>query len=132
MARAVDFMIKPDVGLVHHIPVGIQPRGIGSYLERAFLNTAHAKMYTVINKVAVASCVVGKSNMLRKSTVERIGGLPQFGKFISEDNIIGQAIWSQGLRHVIPADLAYQRLGRSGAEDYLQRRCRWTRIRKYA
>ena len=39
----------------------------GSHVERAFLSTNHAKMYLAINAVAVDSCVMGKSNMYRKS-----------------------------------------------------------------
>ncbi|KAI9364417.1 glycosyltransferase family 21 protein [Zopfochytrium polystomum] len=132
MARSVDIMCQPNVGLVHHVPVGVDPLGPGSLLERAFLNTAHAKMYTCINAANIDSCVVGKSNIYRKSTLDRAGGLAPFGKFISEDNIIGQAIWRMKFRHVISPDLAYHRLGYGTWGDYFMRRFRWCRIRKVA
>lgn len=45
---------KRRVGLVHHVPFAVLPgkggEGVGSWLERAFLNTVHAKMYLAINK----------------------------------------------------------------------------------
>lgn len=132
MGRSVDVMMDPKVGLVHHLPVGIKPLSLGPQMERAFLNTFHAKMYTIINKMRLSSCVVGKSNIFRRSSMSHVGGLAPFAKFISEDNAIGQTIWKRGLRHVITSDVAYQPLGLGTLTDFFQRRARWTRIRKYA
>jgi ceramide glucosyltransferase len=63
LARSVDaFLLSPSfeqqgkrrVSLVHHVPFAVIPppgnRGLGSWLERAFLNTNHAKMYLAINR----------------------------------------------------------------------------------
>lgn len=68
LARSVDaFLLSPScelqgkrrVSLVHHVPFAIIPppgnRGLGSWLERAFLNTNHAKMYLAINRYVPAS-----------------------------------------------------------------------------
>ncbi|KAJ3105717.1 hypothetical protein HDU97_007694 [Phlyctochytrium planicorne] len=131
LGRSVDLLMLPRVGLVHHLPVATNPVGFGSYLEAAFLNTVHAKMYIVINKVAVASCIVGKSNLFRKKSLNPVGGLLKFGRFMSEDNIIGNTIWNQRLRHMMTNDVASQPLGKVSMEDYFLRRARWTRIRKY-
>lgn len=62
------------VGLIHHVPLGINPnsRSLGSLVERAFLSTTHAKMYIAINSLAIDSCVMGKSNLWRKSDLERV------------------------------------------------------------
>lgn len=61
------------VGLVHHAPSGVLPADSwGSHIERVFLSTNHAKMYLAINSVAVDSCVMGKSNMYRKSDLARV------------------------------------------------------------
>ncbi|TPX57498.1 hypothetical protein SpCBS45565_g08198 [Spizellomyces sp. 'palustris'] len=131
MGRSVSELMHPGIGLVHHLPCGVSPQTYGSYLEQAFLNTAHAKMYITINKVALASCVIGKSNMFRKSVLAQLGGLENYGKYMSEDNIIGEAIWKLGLRHRMTTDVAYQTLGSLSVPDYFKRRARWIRIRKY-
>ncbi|KAN0062600.1 Ceramide glucosyltransferase [Thecaphora frezii] len=61
------------VGLVHHVPLAVLPGdGWGSHVERVFLSTTHAKMYLAINAFAIDSCVMGKSNMYRKSDLERV------------------------------------------------------------
>ncbi|WFD31308.1 ceramide glucosyltransferase [Malassezia sp. CBS 17886] len=64
---------SPHVGLVHHVPLGVHPADtFASHVERAFLSTTHAKMYLAINALAVDSCVMGKSNMYRKSDLARV------------------------------------------------------------
>ncbi|KAJ3057027.1 hypothetical protein HK097_001511 [Rhizophlyctis rosea] len=132
LLSSVRALLSPRIGLVHHLPVGIVPTSNGSLLERTFLNTAHAKMYLTINKIAIASCIIGKSNMFRRSDLKAVGGLRHFGKYMCEDNIIGEYIWGLGLRHKMTGDLALQSLGDSlTVWDYIKRRARWIRIRKY-
>lgn len=62
------------VGLVHHVPFGVDARAqsLGSQVEKIFLCTTHAKMYLAINALAIESCVMGKSNLWRKSDLERV------------------------------------------------------------
>ncbi|SNX87143.1 related to Ceramide glucosyltransferase [Melanopsichium pennsylvanicum] len=56
------------VGLVHHVPFAVLPStSWGSRIERVFLSTTHAKMYLALNALSIDSCVMGKSNMYRKS-----------------------------------------------------------------
>ncbi|KAG0245073.1 hypothetical protein BGW41_004330 [Actinomortierella wolfii] len=131
MGRSVDKMMKPNVGLVHHLPFGIRPQSLGSELELMFLNSVHAKMYLFINWTGLASCVVGKSSMYRKSDLDKSGGLAAYGKYMAEDNLIATAIFNMGYKHEMTSDLAYQSLGSMTPTDYFLRRSRWTRIRKY-
>ncbi|KAF9090150.1 hypothetical protein BGX27_002328 [Mortierella sp. AM989] len=131
MGRSVDKMMKPGVGLVHHLPFGVRPQTLGSELELMFLNTVHAKMYLFINWTGLASCVVGKSSLYRRSDLEKVGGLAKFGKYMAEDNLIATEIFNMGYKHEMTSDLAYQSLGSMTPSDYFLRRARWTRIRKY-
>ncbi|KAF9899423.1 hypothetical protein BX616_003047 [Lobosporangium transversale] len=131
MGRSVDKMMKPGVGLVHHLPFGVGPKTLGSELELMFLGTVHAKMYLFINWTGLASCVVGKSSLYRRSDLDRVGGLAKFGKYMAEDNLIATEIFNMGYKHEMTSDLAYQSLGSMTPSDYFLRRARWTRIRKY-
>ncbi|KAF9978601.1 hypothetical protein BGZ73_001517 [Actinomortierella ambigua] len=131
MGRSMDKMMQPGVGLVHHLPFGIRPQSLGSELELMFLNSVHAKMYLFINMTGLASCVVGKSNLYRKSDLDKVGGLAAFGKYMAEDNLVATAIFNMGYKHEMTSDLAYQSLGSMTPTDYFLRRSRWTRIRKY-
>lgn len=131
LGRSVDQLCKPGVGLVHHLPFGVRPKSLGSQMELMFLNTVHAKMYLAINYLRLGSCVVGKSNMYRRSDLDKVGGLRNFGKYMAEDNLIATAIWNMGYRHEMTSDLAYQPLGSMTTVEYFLRRSRWGRIRKY-
>ncbi|KAJ7654989.1 glycosyltransferase family 21 protein [Mycena polygramma] len=159
LARSVDALVGPPppnvprkrIALVHHVPFAVVTESrIGSRIEEAFLNTNHAKMYIAINTVAVESCVVGKSNMYRRSDLERVNGslkplqssdrattqpgpcgLPAFGRFLAEDNMIASALWHElGERHDLSCDTARNVVGNMSLSDYVWRRVRWIRVRK--
>ncbi|CAK5280003.1 unnamed protein product [Mycena citricolor] len=155
LARSVDALVGPPstsprkrIALVHHVPIAVvtEPR-LGSRIEEAFLNTNHAKMYIAINTAAIESCVMGKSNLYRRSDVERINGslkpltsdadpgergLAAFGRFLAEDNMIATSLWHElGDRHDLSCDVARNVVGNMTLSDYIWRRVRWIRVRKH-
>jgi ceramide glucosyltransferase len=158
LARSVDVLttlpsssrIPGSIALVHHVPLALvnEPQ-VGSRLEAAFLNTNHAKMYIAINTVGIESCVVGKSNLYRRSDIDRLNaslvpirlqrtleprehGLRAFGKYLAEDNTIASAIWHElGFRHDLSCDVARNVVGSMSFSDYVWRRVRWIRVRKH-
>jgi ceramide glucosyltransferase len=132
LRRAIHFFRNPKVGLVHHVPCGVELSSFGAYLDSGFLNCNHARMYSVINSLGVASCIIGKSNLFRKSDLIKIGGLEQFGKYMAEDNMIGVLLMNIGLTHQVAPDFVYQSMGYVTVTNFLMRRIRWLRIRKYA
>ncbi|KAJ3358061.1 hypothetical protein GGF32_000763 [Allomyces javanicus] len=119
------------VGMVHHLPVAEAPTSLGADLEWFFLNAVHAKMYVGLNWLSVSSCIIGKSTLFRRSDLAKAGGLRAFGQYMAEDNMMGTALWNQGLAHVMTTDRARQALGTITTRDFYGRRIRWGRIRKY-
>ncbi|KAJ3124479.1 hypothetical protein HK098_001090 [Nowakowskiella sp. JEL0407] len=118
---------------------------MGALFEWCIINCSHAKLYTVINYLAegYASCVVGKSNMFRRSDIcapdatqqEIKTGLAKFGKYMNEDNRIAEEILKLGKVHAISTDLAIQThdSGKTmSIRDCLDRHTRWKRTRKFA
>lgn len=139
-----------QIGLIHHLPFAILPHNaLGSRVEQVFLCGTHAKMYLAINYVCIASCVAGKSCLFRKSDLERAaeirrrsgkglllaegeGGLAAFGKYLGEDNMIGESLWNDlGMRHAMGEDLAANPVGTMSLNSFFRRRVRWIRVRKY-
>ncbi|RKP12434.1 glycosyl transferase family 21-domain-containing protein, partial [Piptocephalis cylindrospora] len=131
MERAAQALCRPGIGLVHHLPFAIEPRGFGARLEQMFLDTTHARMYSGINWTATASCVNGKSNLYRKEDIGRIGGLGAFANYLAEDNMIAERILHLGQRGHHLIGMAWQPLGPMSVGAYYGRRARWSRIRKY-
>ena len=158
LARSVDALTHSThstrkIALVHHVPFAfVNKPCLGSRIEEAFLNTNHARMYIAINTVAIDSCVVGKSNLYRRSELELVDGsmipkaqnpnregslppnkrgLPAFGRFLAEDNMIAKALWHElGMRHELSCDVASNVIGNMSFSDYVWRRVRWIRVRK--
>lgn len=136
------FNANPRVHLVHHLPlcVSVVPgvkRNWGAKLDEMFLFTAHSKFYSAINFVAVAPCVMGKSNLYRRSALDAATasapgcGLQEFARYIAEDNMIAECLWKNGGRTALTVDSAIQPLGNVPFDGYLYRRIRWLRVRKY-
>ncbi|KAI8813618.1 glycosyl transferase family 21-domain-containing protein, partial [Cladochytrium replicatum] len=132
LRRSVELLLLPNVGLVHQLPCVVKPTTIGAKLEWSFMNGVHARMYTTLNWLNISSCIIGKSMLFRKSVLGLCGGLEPFGKYMSEDNAIGTAIWNQGFKHRQSLDLAYHPTKTPAVEDFCMRMSRWIRTRKYA
>ncbi|KAK2756452.1 hypothetical protein FQN54_005345 [Arachnomyces sp. PD_36] len=127
----------------------------GSRVEELFLSSSHAKMYSAINSVSVAPCVVGKSNMFRRSHLNyltstepshvpgRNPGIDFFSDNICEDHLIGDLLWKRqvpdekqigqlwGKHALLFGDLAIQPVADMSLRGYLARRVRWLRVRKF-
>lgn len=133
---------------------GVFRRVGGGRLEELFLSSAHAKFYTAINTVLVAPCIVGKSNMFRRSHLDyltqcldnRSGctGIDYFSNNICEDHLIGDLLWrgsvpdeigpnarSMGKHGMVFGDLAVQPMAGMSVSEYIARRIRWLRVRKF-
>ncbi len=122
----------------------------GSKLEEMFMSSAHAKFYTAINTVLIAPCIVGKSNMFRRSHLHqltsedpaRLPGLDYFSHNICEDHLVGDLLWkgktlderkgeNLGKHALLFGDLAVQPMAAMSLRDYIARRIRWLRVRKF-
>ncbi|CAK7213802.1 Ceramide glucosyltransferase [Sporothrix bragantina] len=144
---------------VHQLPIvvdlGTSSTGSGAALDEMFMATTHAKFYSAINTVGIAPCIVGKSNMFRKSHLDRLTdpaqnltvlsakdaqrgrGIDFFSSYICEDHLIGDLLWRSplpGYRNhgLVTGDLAVQPMAPDvTAKAYAARRVRWLRVRKW-
>lgn len=130
----------------------------GGRLEEMFMTTSHAKFYAAINTVSIAPCIVGKSNMFRKSHLDlftdpshnpilppssstRGRGLDFFSSYICEDHLIGDLIWRSSPspnsgtafhnHALVFGEVAVQPMAGMSVAAYAARRVRWLRVRKW-
>jgi ceramide glucosyltransferase len=154
---------------VHQLPlvVDVTPPGstnawnyAGGRFEEAWFSAAHAKFYTAINTVLIAPCIVGKSNMFRRSHLNALTegkGLDFFSHNICEDHLVGDLLWKRPLPESVRiksleedrvsgkapntkpwgnhalcfGDLAVQPVRGMGVGEFVSRRVRWLRVRKF-
>ena len=94
-------------------------------------------MYLAINGSEVDACVMGKSNLWRKSDLERttLGrgqGIAGYGQTLGEDGVLGIATWHElGMRHAMNGDVVGNTIGSMPLSAYIKRRIRWIRVRKF-
>ncbi|KAF3083483.1 hypothetical protein TWF102_000688 [Orbilia oligospora] len=183
MGRTVDVLLghpwdkephKPSrrpAKVVHHLPICVNTTGtdealipwtgrfdrLGCALEEAFLSSSHAKFYVGINTVAIAPCMIGKSNMFRKSHLMELcpktpyseGGIACFSSKLCEDHLIAEHLWkysvkddikynnenntSTGLiKHQLLNEPCFQPMNDMSLYEYWTRRSRWLTVRKFS
>jgi ceramide glucosyltransferase len=149
----VDASRMPNVGTKDDSLAFLQDSG--GRLEELFLSSSHAKMYTAINTVLIAPCIVGKSNMFRRSHLNyltapspddphpRHPGIDYFSDNICEDHLIGDLLWKKQVREekelgerlgkhaMVFGDFAIQPVANMSVKAYIARRVRWLRVRKF-
>lgn len=125
----------------------------GGRLDEMFMATSHAKFYGAINAVGIAPCIIGKSNMFRKSHLDKYTnpkynpnlsateanrgrGIDFFSSYICEDHLIGDLLWKADIpgfkQHgLVLGDLAIQPMSGMSVRAYCARRVRWLRARKF-
>ncbi|KAF4556585.1 Ceramide glucosyltransferase-like protein [Elsinoe fawcettii] len=117
----------------------------GGRLEELFMSSSHAKFYTAINTVLIAPCIVGKSTMFRKSHLDALTegrGIDFFSENICEDHLIGDLLWKRQVpeevageswakHRMVFGDLAVQPMAGMSVSEYVARRVRWLRVRKF-
>ncbi|KAI0508989.1 glycosyltransferase family 21 protein [Xylaria bambusicola] len=125
----------------------------GGRLEEMFMATTHAKFYCAINTVGIAPCIVGKSNMFRKSHLDDATdparnpilaqksiplpkGIDHFSSYMCEDHVIGDLLWRTDIpgfanHGLVYGDLAIQPMAGMSIRAYTARRVRWLRARKW-
>ncbi|KAH8156494.1 hypothetical protein CIB48_g11753 [Xylaria polymorpha] len=125
----------------------------GGRLEEMFMSTTHAKFYCAINTVGIAPCIVGKSNMFRKSHLDAATdparnpvlaqtsavlptGIDYFSSYMCEDHVIGDLLWRTAIpgfanHGLVDGDLAIQPMAGMSVRAYVARRVRWLRARKW-
>jgi ceramide glucosyltransferase len=121
---------RPGVGLVSSPIRGCAAGGPGGALESLQLNGFVMGGVAAMHRVFGGVCVVGKSMLLRRATLERIGGFPRLAGFLAEDQVCGQEVAALGLRLALSSQPVDNMLGRVSIRDFAARHLRWARIRR--
>ncbi|KAH9500825.1 hypothetical protein Btru_073116, partial [Bulinus truncatus] len=118
---------KPDVALVHQMPITTESHGFDSIVEKIYFGAALAKSYIAFSMLGIC-CIVGMSYTFKKSLLDEANGLPWYGRFLSEDFYLSRALYKKG-RIVLSAFPAKQNCGHTTFGGFLDRMVRWLRLR---
>jgi ceramide glucosyltransferase len=124
-------LAQPGVGLVGNLIAGDHERGAGGVLESLQLNGFIAG--SVCGGAALLGhvCVIGKSMLMRRTDLDRLGGWAAFGDVLGEDYVIGQSFARAGMGVTISSYVVRTMVGRWSATRFVQRHLRWAQMRRW-
>jgi ceramide glucosyltransferase len=122
-------MADPAVGLVTNIVVG-EGAGLGALLETLHLNSFVAAATSLARVAGGRACVIGKSMLMRRSDLDRLGGLREVRNVLAEDFVIGRMYELAGYRVALSPHLV--RCVNEGwtVDRFVNRHVRWAQMRR--
>lgn len=122
----------PGVGMVSNLVMGRRGRGVGATLENLQSNTWLASALAAARSLSGHVCVLGKSILLRRSVLERLGGLAAVKDVLHEDYVLGQMFARAGQRVVHSPYRVESIHTRATVDHFIQRHLRWSIMRRRA
>jgi ceramide glucosyltransferase len=131
LSHMVERISGNNVGLVTSFIRGVDGRGVGGALESLQLNTFVMGGVAAVSTVLGQVCAVGKSMLLRRSDLERLGGFGELGRYLAEDQVCAEEIRGLGREVVVCPNTIDNVLGRVTVRTFAARHLRWARIRRH-
>jgi ceramide glucosyltransferase len=118
-------------GLVSSLVRGVNGSGLGGALESLQLNGPVMGGVSVLSRLLKIPCAMGKSMLMHRDDLERIGGFRFLGQFLAEDQICAEELARRGLPVVVTGHLVDNVLGRRTLREFAGRHLRWARLRRH-
>ena len=118
-----------NVGLVTATIRGLGAKNLSSLMENIHLNTFLTPSVIVASQIANISIVVGKSILISRILLEKIGGFEAFKNYLAEDFFMGQKVQELGF-NIITAPVFVNNINETWSlRKFLNRHTRWAKIR---
>jgi len=121
----------PGVGLVANIVAGDDAASLGAVLESMQLAGFIAGTVCGADMLFGHVCVIGKSMLLRKRELARLGGLQAFADVLGEDYAMGRAFAGAGMKVTISSHIVHTTLGAWSLRSFAMRHLRWAQMRRW-
>jgi ceramide glucosyltransferase len=130
LADLVTHLVRPGVGLVSSPFRAVAAGGTGGAIEALQLNTFVLGGVAALHRLLGGVCVVGKSMLLRRTTLEAIGGFAFLARYLAEDQVCGEEVARRGLAISVSGHVIDNVLGTVSLRSAVGRHLRWARIRR--
>ncbi len=120
----------PSVRLVHNPIAGSGARSIGDACDHLHLGTFITGAVALARAAAGHQCVIGKSMLLSRTDLERLGGLARVKDALAEDYLIGRMYTDAGLRVVRSPYVVHTPGAGIGLCAFMGRHLRWNQMRR--
>ncbi|MHB9155748.1 MAG: glycosyltransferase [Endomicrobiales bacterium] len=118
-----------DSKLVFSLIRGTGSRTAGSVMENAYLNLFVAGSIVCAWKYAAKPIVMGKSMLLEKAALEKLGGFDAFRQYLAEDYMMGQIYGEKGLKVSTNCNWITNFSSHTNIRAFCARISRWSKMR---
>ena len=129
LRETVCYLAEPGVGLVSNLFAGVGEARSGAVMENLALNGFVAAGVAAA-AVCRATCVVGKSMLMRASVLEAVGGFAAVRNMLAEDQVIGLRVRQAGYAIRLSHHVVENVNKRRSLRWFLNRHSRWYKIRR--
>lgn len=122
LAVGMSQLARPGAGAAYFLPVYHGPGPAGGALVALYTNYAFCANFGALALSTRQPAIIGALWLLRRETLDRIGGFDRFTTTVSDDAAIGRAIAALGLRCVLvpyTVTIPYERLDLRGGLRHL-------------
>ncbi len=130
LADLAAHLARPGVGLVSSPFRAAAAGGGGGPIEALQLNTFVLGGVAAVHRLLGGVCVVGKSMLLRRATLEAVGGFAFLARYLAEDQVCGEEVARRGLAVTLSGHVVDNVLGDLSVRSAAGRHLRWARIRR--
>lgn len=121
---------NPRVGLVSSIIASVGERTLGSTLDGLHMNGFVAAVVASADVLAGHPCVVGKSMLLRRSDLLRLGGFEVVKDVLAEDYVLGQLYRRAGFTVALSGHPVHAVSTERPFGSFFDRHVRWGQMRR--
>lgn len=131
LSGIVQSMQDQRVGLVTSLIRGVGGERLGAKLENLHLNSFIAAGVVTVTRLTGIPASIGKSMLLRREIITRLGGFETFADCLLEDGLIGRNIRELGYRTEISMHAVENVNHAYGVRDFTARHGRWALMRRH-
>jgi ceramide glucosyltransferase len=129
LQKIMQYTKDPSIGLVSNMIYGVGGRTIGAIFENLHLNSFIIGSVSFLDKFLGMPCVIGKSMLMKKEDLEKLGGLTAFKDVLAEDFIIGREMHRFGKKVALSNHLISNVNEYWDVKRFLNRHTRWGKLR---
>lgn len=130
LGRLMALSSEPDFGAASGLLCGRGGSGFWGAVESAVINTYHGRAMGAA-LAAGKPAPQGKSILIRRSTLDRFGGIESLGSYLGDDVRTGEELRRLGLRTYLDRRPLVQIVGPFGWAAFRRRHLRWALILKH-